>query len=113
MKEKSYDRQSDAPIACTLSAADLQDRQLAWLKVGRYITASATIPGGLSFDFANASGLPESLTELVRLEAECCAWMAFALTGSSAGTHLAISAMGPDGEQAVRASFAPLLESSQ
>ncbi len=108
MQNQGLDQPSDTVIACTLTAAELQDRQQAWLKVGRYITASATIAGGLTFDFANASGLPESLTELVRLEAECCAWMSFALTEPRGGIRLAITGVGPDGERGVRESFAPL-----
>ena len=112
MQNPSLDPPSSTVIACTLTAADFQDRRQAWLKVGKFITASTTIPGGVSFEFANATGVAESLTELVRLEAECCAWMSLALTDSPAGTHLAITAMGPSGVQAVRASFAPLLEAS-
>lgn len=107
MQEKLV-QPSETPMTCTLTAADLEDRQQAWFKVGKHIVASTTIPGGLSFDFADASGLAESLTELVRLEAECCAWMSFALTPSPGGIRLAITRVGPDGERGVRESFAPL-----
>lgn len=99
----------DHDLACTLTAADYQDREAAWLKVGTYIRASAAIPGGLSFRFARARGLGESLTELVRLEAECCAWMAFAMSDSPNGITLSITSNGDDGERAVRETFAPLI----
>jgi len=108
MQEKSLGSPSDVPIACRLTATDLRDRQQAWLKIGKYITASKPIPGGLSFEFANASGVQESLAELVRLEAECCAWMNFVLTDLTTGFRLAITGMGPDGQRGVRESFAPL-----
>lgn len=104
----SFTAASDNVIVCTLTAADLQDRQKAWRKVGAYLTESAPIAGGLRFVFAPTAGVHESLGELVRLEAECCAWMAFALTKSRDGIRLAITASGEDGERGVRETFAPL-----
>ena len=112
MQNQSLDMASDNPIACTLTAADLQDRQQAWFKVGKFITASGPIPGGLSFDFANASGVSEALAELVRLEAECCAWMSFAVTEAPQGIQLAITGVGAIGERGVRESFAQLTRAS-
>jgi len=102
----------DDDLVCTLTAADYQNRETAWLKVGTYIRASATIAGGLSFRFAPTRGLGDSLTELVRLEAECCAWMAFAMSDSSDGITLSITANGEDGERAVRETFGPLVRAS-
>ncbi len=102
----------DNDLVCTLTAADYQDREAAWLKVGSYIRASATIPGGLSFRFAPARGLGDSLTELVRLEAECCAWMAFAMSNSPEGITLSITANGEDGERGVRETFAPMVHAT-
>ena len=109
MQNQSLDQPSEPVIACTLSAADLKDRGQAWLKLGSYIRGSGPIPGGLAFDFASAAGVPESLAELVRLEAECCAWMSFQISDRSAGIRLSITGVGPDGERGVRESFAPLL----
>jgi hypothetical protein len=102
----------DNDLVCTLTAADYQDRGAAWLKVGSYIRASAAIPGGLSFRFAPARGLGDSLTELVRLEAECCAWMAFGMSNSPEGITLSITANGEDGERGVRETFAPMVRAS-
>jgi hypothetical protein len=99
----------DKDLVCTLTAADYRDREGAWLKVGNYVRASAAIPGGLSFTFAPALGLRDSLAELVRLEAECCAWMAFAIAESATGIRLAITSTGQDGERAVRETFDPLV----
>lgn len=98
----------DNPFVCTLTAADYRDRESAWLKLGTYLTASAPTPGGLSFTFAPALGLQDSLAELVRLEAECCAWMAFAVGASPEGIQLTITSDGEDGERGVREAFAPL-----
>jgi hypothetical protein len=99
-------------LVCTLTAADYRDRETAWLTVGSYIRASAAIPGGLSFLFAPTRGLADSLTELVRLEAECCAWMAFAMSNSPDGITLSITSNGKDGERAVRETFAPVVRGS-
>jgi len=97
---------------CTLTAADYQDRETAWLKVGSYVKTSNYIPGGLSFHFAPTRGLGNSLTELVRLEAECCAWMAFTMSESVDGILLSITSHGDDGERAVRETFSPLFRSA-
>jgi hypothetical protein len=98
----------DTPLACTLTTADYRDRETAWLKLGKYVSGSAAIPGGLRFTFAPAVGLQDSLAELVRLEAECCAWMTFAMAEAPEGIRLTISSDAEDGERAVREAFAPL-----
>ena len=98
----------DNPLVCTLTAADYRDRESAWLKLGKYLMASAPTPGGLSFTFGPALGLQDSLAELVRLEAECCAWMTFTVGASPEGIHLTITSDGEDGERGVREAFAPL-----
>ncbi|MDQ6714008.1 MAG: hypothetical protein M3Z28_12590 [Candidatus Dormibacteraeota bacterium] len=102
----------DTNLVCSLTAADYRDRETAWLKLGDYISASAPIAGGLSFTFVPIQGLRESLTELIRLEAECCAWMSFALSESSQGIGLAITSDTEDGQRGVREAFAPLVRSS-
>ncbi len=99
-------------LVCSLTAADYRDRETAWLKLGNYVSACAAIPGGLSFTFAPTQGLRESLTELIRLEAECCAWMAFAMSESASGITLSITSDGEDGERGVRETFAPLVRTS-
>jgi hypothetical protein len=98
----------DTPIACTLTAADYRDRQTAWLELGPFVRTASAVPGGLTLTFAPAIGLQDSLTELVRLEAECCAWMAFATVESPEGIRLTVTAAGEDGERGVRETFAPL-----
>ena len=95
-------------IACTLNATDLRDRGRAWLKIGHYVAASEAVPGGLELTFRGVPGLRASLAELVRLEAECCAWMKFATADGPEGIRLAITAAGEDGARGVRESFAPL-----
>jgi hypothetical protein len=95
-------------LVCTLTAADYRDREAAWLKLRKYVTASAAIPGGLGVAFAPALGLHDALAELVRLEAECCAWMAFAIAESPDAVRLVITANTDDGERGIREMFAPM-----
>lgn len=102
----------DSDLVCSLTAADYRDRQAAWLKVGNYVSASRAVPGGLDFRFAPARGLADALTELVRLEAECCAWMTFAMSESPDGISLSITSHAADGERAVRESFARLVRTT-
>jgi hypothetical protein len=98
----------DTPLVCRLTAGDYRDRERAWLKLGPYVRASTPVPGGLTFTFAPAIGLHDSLAELVRLEAECCAWMSFAMAESAEGIQLTITSESADGERGVREAFAPL-----
>ena|SRR5207302_407592 len=99
---------SDDRLVCTLTAADYRDREAAWLKLRKYVTSSAAVPGGLSFAFVPAVGLFDSLAELVRLEAECCAWMTFAMGQSPDAVRLTITAQSDDGARGVREAFMPL-----
>ena len=99
----------DKELVCTLTASDYQDRKTAWLKLADYVRSSAAISGGITVTFAPALGVGDSLAELVRLEAECCAWMAFQMSESLDGIELSITSRGEDGERAVREAFAPLV----
>ena len=101
----------DNNLVCTLTAADYRDREGAWLKLGNYVGASEAIHGGLTVTFAPVPGLRDSLAELVRLEGECCAWMAFAMAESPDGIRLSITSNGADGERGVREAFARLVPS--
>jgi hypothetical protein len=98
----------DTPLVCTLTDADYREREHAWLKLRPFVIASEVIAGGLRFTFGPAIGLRDSLTELVRLEAECCAWMTFAMSETPDEIQLTISSNRADGERGVREAFAPL-----
>jgi len=67
------------PIACTLTAADLRDRQGAWAKLlGSGLVDRDRVTGGIRLHAAN--GAAAALIELIDLERECCAWIQFAIT---------------------------------
>jgi hypothetical protein len=98
----------DTPLVCTLTDADYRDRERAWLRLRPFVTASEVIAGGLRLTFGPAIGLRDSLTELVRLEAECCGWMSFGMAASHKGIQLSITSDSSDGERGIREAFAPL-----
>jgi hypothetical protein len=73
------------PIACTLSAADLKDRERAWRKLmGSGLVERDRVPGGIRL--SPAPGAAEALVQLINLERECCAWIDFAVSEGSVAT---------------------------
>src|SRR5438067_11051384 len=67
------------PIACTLTAADLRDRQGAWAKLlGSGLVDRDSVAGGIRLHAASAAAA--ALIELIDLERECCAWIQFSVT---------------------------------
>src|ERR1700692_4715583 len=72
-------------IACTLSAADLKDREGAWKKLMRSgLVQREIVPGGLRL--TAAPGAAAALIELIDLERECCAWIDFDIADGSVVT---------------------------
>jgi hypothetical protein len=70
------------PIACTLSAADLADREGAWRKLmSSGLVERDVVPGGIRLRPAPGAAL--ALIELIDLERECCAWIRFHVGDSS------------------------------
>jgi hypothetical protein len=73
------------PLACTLSAADLKDRERAWRKLmGSGLVERDRVPGGIRL--SPAPGAAEALIQLINLEPECCAWIDFAVSEGSVAT---------------------------
>ncbi len=90
------------PVACSLAAGDLRERQLAWrqLLAGGRVTRER-IPGGLRLT-ARAESAP-ALLELVDLERECCAWIGFEV----AGPVVTLTAESAEGRAALDGMFLP------
>ena len=73
------------PIACTLSAADLRDREGAWKKLmGSGLVERERVPGGIRL--SAAPGAAAALIQLIDLERECCAWINFDVRDESVVT---------------------------
>jgi hypothetical protein len=72
----------ETPIACSLSSADLGERQLAWQALLRTsLLARERVPGGLRLTVRKAAR-PE-LRNLIDLERTCCPWITFVAEGDS------------------------------
>ena len=68
----------DAPIACTLSAAELGERGVAWSELtSRWGRGSTLGPDSVVLSFARDPGALARLERLVDQERECCAWIDF------------------------------------
>ena len=73
------------PIACTLTASDLKDREAAWRKLmGSGLVERDLVPGGIRL--SAAPGAVVALSELIDLERECCAWINFEVGDGSVVT---------------------------
>jgi hypothetical protein len=89
------------PIACTLTASDLKDREGAWRKLmGSGLVERDMVPGGIRL--RPAPGAAAALIELIDLERECCAWIDFDV---SVGSVVTLTAEG-DGEAVLAGMFA-------
>ena len=67
---------------CTLTAADLKDRGVAWRKVlTSGLVTRERVRGGIRL--TAHPGAAEALMQLIDLERECCAWIDFAVAGDS------------------------------
>jgi hypothetical protein len=73
------------PIACTLSAADLEAREGAWKKLmDSGLVERDRVPGGIRLSAAPDAA--SALIDLIDLERECCAWIRFEVTDGSVVT---------------------------
>ena len=73
------------PIACTLSASDLQNREGAWQKlIASGLLEREPVPGGIRLHAAPGAGA--ALMALIDLERDCCAWIRFDVAGASTVT---------------------------
>ncbi len=85
----------EVPIACSLSAADLGDREAEWRALlDRSLVSRERIPSGVRIAVhPSAAG---ELKRLIDLERTCCAWMQFkfdapevvAITASAEGVNV-------------------------
>lgn len=66
----------DIPIACSLSAADLGNREVEWRALlGASLVRGERIPSGVRITVQ--PGASRELQRLIDLERSCCAWMQF------------------------------------
>ena len=88
----------DLPIACSLTAADLGDREAEWRALlETSLVLRERIPSGVRITVQPPA--IEELHRLIDLERDCCAWMQFkfdapetvAITASAEGGDVLVS----------------------
>jgi hypothetical protein len=83
-----------------LTVADLRDRGTAWQKLlGSGLVERDRVPGGIRL--TAAPGGAASLTKLIDLERECCAWIHFEVSDGAVFTLTADA----DGEAVLASMF--------
>jgi RimJ/RimL family protein N-acetyltransferase len=77
---------SEIPIACTLTERELAERRSGLLaELRRHREEIRWLPDGAAFRYSSAAPVVDLLTEFVRLESRCCAFLRFRLTVEPAG----------------------------
>lgn len=88
------------PVACSLTSADLNDRERAWRKLlANGLVLRERIPGGVRLSAAPRAAA--ALMKLIDLERECCGWIHFDVESASAA---ALTAEG-EGEEVLAVMF--------
>lgn len=86
----------DLPIACTLSEADLHQRQQAISHMFRDIQVTVReLPDGYAFIFPAASERLQQITQLVDMERQCCAFLTFKIVVEAAKAEMRLEITGP------------------
>jgi hypothetical protein len=86
---------TELPIACSLSAGDLEARQAELAAVGRRSLISvARAEGAAVLNFKKGPGTRSELERIVAAEAECCAFLEMNVRE---GDSLTLTIDGPEG----------------
>ncbi len=94
------------PIACSLSANDLAEREQTWLAViDRALREKRPIADGVRLEFEPDHELLHQLATLVHAERECCPWAAWTLIDAQDVAAIEVTASSDEGRRAARALF--------
>lgn len=88
---------SDISIACRLTDAQLQERRQTVLhKLGFAIQETQELSDGYAYRFPADDDTLEELTNLIRLERQCCPFFTFRLTATPNDGPFWLEVTGPD-----------------
>jgi hypothetical protein len=91
---------TELPIACSLSAGDLNDRLAEIAGVGRDALLETELAGDdATLHFADGPGVRQRLDRIVAAESECCAFLTMAIRAERDALALTISV--PEGAEIV------------
>jgi hypothetical protein len=100
LKVNSTGMTTELPIACSLSAGDLNDRLAEIADLGRDALLEAELAGlRAELRFARAPGMPQRLERIVAAESECCAFLT--MTVRDEGDALVLGIVAPEGAELV------------
>lgn len=84
------------PIACSLPAAALREREQMWSRLAATaLRRRVATPSGVRLEFVADHVVAHQLLDLVQAERECCGWASWNLSQSAAETVIEVSADGP------------------
>ncbi len=99
---------SDAPVACTLEAADQAAQGDRWTQLAaRALIERAQTSQGLRISFRPEPGVEEELRKLVAIENRCCRWADWTTEASTREVVLNVRSSG-EGIAALHDMFASL-----
>ena len=88
----------DLPIACTLTAPELQERRRTVLqKVRSAVVEVRELENGYAYSFPSAERWLVEVVGLIDLERQCCPFLRFQLTVEENGGPLWLKMTGPKG----------------
>ena len=91
---------SELPIACSLSAGDLNDRLAEIAGLGRDALLEAELAGRRAeLRFVSAPDIRQRLERIVAAESECCAFLT--MTTREEGDALVLTIVAPEGAELV------------
>lgn len=86
------------PIACSLTAPELQERRSTVLqKVRRDVIDTKELKDGYAYTFPSTSEWLGELAGLIELERQCCPFLQFRITVAANGGPLSLEMTGPEG----------------
>jgi hypothetical protein len=101
-------KSTSAPIACTLTPANLAAQASRWLKLAaRAMTERDETAAGVRLSFRAEPGVEQELRELATVESECCAWATWAVEPTADSVVLDVHSAG-EGVAALHAMFTGL-----
>jgi hypothetical protein len=102
------DAHEPAPVACSLTSADLAAQGDRWKRLtATSLTERADTADGLRLAFRAGSESERELRELVAVETDCCAWAQWEVTASQDRLVLHVRSVG-DGVAVLHGMFADL-----
>ena len=99
----------DLPIACTLTAPELQERRFMVLqKVRRAVLEVTELEDGYAYTFPSDSEWLSEVAGLIDLERRCCPFLRFRITVNENSGPLLLEMTGPEGHKRVSRKYVQL-----